>query len=406
MTSQIRIAVISPFLDKQHGTEQCVAAQVERLAREHGYEVHLYCQRVEDIAAVQRFDGHTPANASERIFWHKVSAVPGPHLVRYVWWYLANEWRRRRDSKSMGLRYDAVYSPGINCRDASVIVVHIVFHAFYRQVRNELRLGKLPLRAWPRAIHRRLYYRFIMALERRTYTDPRVTLVAVSRLVARQLEQCFGRRGVRVIHDAIDAAAFNPAARQKRRAQARSLLGYGNQDFVLLLVGNDWKKKGLDCLLAAVRACPELPLKILVVGQDDPAPYHTAIERLPGRIRFAGLSRDVLQFYAAADAYVGPSLEDAFGLPPAEAMACGLPVIVSRFAGVSELIHDGEDGLILRDPKDPRELSAMIRRLYAEARWREQLGSNAAKTAQQFGWERNVRETHALLKSLLDGRGG
>ena len=49
----------------------------------------------------------------------------------------------------------------------------------------------------------------------------------------------------------------------------------------------------------------------------------------------------------AADAYVGPSLEDAFALPPAEAMACGLPVIVSNQAGACEIITDGVDGIVL-----------------------------------------------------------
>jgi len=58
----------------------------------------------------------------------------------------------------------------------------------------------------------------------------------------------------------------------------------------------------------------------------------------------------VLSFYAAADAYVAPSLEDAFGLPILEAMACGLPVIASVQAGASENVLDGATGYLLRDP--------------------------------------------------------
>ena len=48
------IAVVSPFLDKRHGTERCVAEQVERLAQEYGYEVHVYSQRVEDMVECMR----------------------------------------------------------------------------------------------------------------------------------------------------------------------------------------------------------------------------------------------------------------------------------------------------------------------------------------------------------------
>ena len=148
MAAKLCIAVVSPFLDKRHGTERCVVEQVERLAREHGYEVHLYCQRVEDIEGLEEYgkDNASPGPSEAarratpgRILWHKVSDVPGPHLVKYLWWWLANQFRRPRDLRSRGLRYDLVYSPGINCWDADAIIINIVFHEFYRLVREELR---------------------------------------------------------------------------------------------------------------------------------------------------------------------------------------------------------------------------------------------------------------------------
>lgn len=70
-----------------------------------------------------------------------------------------------------------------------------------------------------------------------------------------------------------------------------------------------------------------------------------------------GPSADVLFFYAAADAYVAPSLEESFGLPIMEAMACGLPVIASVQSGASETIVDGETGYLLRDPLNNLELT-------------------------------------------------
>jgi UDP-glucose:(heptosyl)LPS alpha-1,3-glucosyltransferase len=407
MAAKPRIAVVSPFLDKRHGTERCVVEQIERLAHQHGYEVHLYCQRAEDIEGLEEFGkgGHAADGQQGwpgRILWHKVSDIAGPHLVKYIWWFLANQFRRRRDQKRLG-RYDLVYSPGINCRDADAIIIHIVFHEFHRLVRDDLRLRSAPLRAWPRAIHRKLYYRLIMALEKRIYPNPRVALAAVSHLTAREVRRFFGRNDVRVIPNAVDVDAFSPAVRQKRRAQVRRHMRFGERDFVLLLVGNDWKKKGLMCLFEAVARCLELPLKVLVVGRDARAPYEAAIARmgLGGRVRFAEPSADVVQFYAAADAYVGPSLHDSFALPPAEAMSCGLPVITSASNGGSEMITDGVDGLILRDAKDAAELAEMIRQLFTHADLRWRLGENAARTAQQYRWERNARQTQALLEEVL-----
>ncbi len=414
MAVKPRIAVVSPFLDKRHGTERCVVEQVERLARQHGYEVHLYCQRAGDIEGLEKFDASSrpsdnrpgeasPTPSSGRILWHRVSDIPGPHLVKYLWWFLANQFQRRRDQKSLGFRYDLVYSPGINCFDADAITIHIVFHEFHRLVREELRLPSIPPWAWPRAIHRKLYYQLIMALERRIYPDPNVTLAAVSRLTAREVQRFFGRKDVHVIPNAVDVDTFNPAVRQKRRAEARRRMGFEEKDFVLLLVGNDWKKKGLTCLFEAVARCQELPMKVLVVGRDARAPYEAAIARmgLQGRVRFAAPSADVVQFYAVADAYVGPSLHDSFALPPAEAMACGLPVITSASNGGSEMITDGVDGLILHDSKNRDELAELIRRLFTRADLRWRMGESAARTAQQYRWERNAQQTQALLESVL-----
>jgi UDP-glucose:(heptosyl)LPS alpha-1,3-glucosyltransferase len=86
----------------------------------------------------------------------------------------------------------------------------------------------------------------------------------------------------------------------------------------------------------------ETPIQLLVVGKDDPGGQLP----LDGRVRFLAPSADVLSFYAAADAYVAPSLEDAFGLPILEAMACGLPVIASVQAGASENALDGTTGYL------------------------------------------------------------
>jgi UDP-glucose:(heptosyl)LPS alpha-1,3-glucosyltransferase len=395
-----------------------VVEQVERLAREYGYEIHLYSQRVEDIGELEEFDlddespkrkngnrgvAEPPAPMAGRILWHKIADVPGPHLVRYLWWLLANQFRRWRDLQSRGLRYDLVYSPGINCWDADAITVHIVFHEFYRLVRDELSLRKVPLRAWPRALHRRLYYRLIMALEKVVYPDPRVTLAAVSGLTAQELRRFFGRGDVHVIPNAVDVKTFNPAARQRRRGETRRRLRFEEEDFVLLLLGNDWKKKGLNCLLEAVARCRKLPLKVLVVGRDDRAPYEVAIRRLGlhRQVCFETPSADVLQFYAATDAYVGPSLHDSFALPPAEAMACGLPVVTSRNNGGSEIISNGVDGLVLEEPTDADELAYVIQQLCGDADLCRRLGERAAQTVQQYTWARNVDEMKAVLDHVV-----
>src|SRR5207248_8093491 len=61
-----------------------------------------------------------------------------------------------------------------------------------------------------------------------------------------------------------------PISRLAKRSPTRQSFGYSDDDFVLLLIGNDWKNKGLDFLLRAFALLCEIPLRLLVVGSDDP----------------------------------------------------------------------------------------------------------------------------------------
>ena len=117
------------------------------------------------------------------------------------------------------------------------------------------------------------------------------------------------------------------AARLARRTGARQRRVFCDEDFVLLLIGNDWRSKGLLTILEAMAALSLLPLRLLVVGNDSAESFRARAVQLglQDRCRWEISSPDVLDFYAAADVYVSPSREDSFGLPVAEAMACGLP---------------------------------------------------------------------------------
>jgi glycosyltransferase involved in cell wall biosynthesis len=392
----MRIAVVSPFIDKRHGTERCVAEQIEHLIRNFGYEVHLYSQRVEDIEV---------NDGKGRFIWHKIPDLPGPHLLKYLWWFVANQVIRNWNRKAKGCQYDLVYSPGINCWDADVISVHIVFAEFYRQVKDMLRLTRSPFRTWPRVIHRWLYYHLIMALERRIYGRHHMKLVAISKKVANDLHRHYSvPTNLPIAYHGIDICRFNPQVRASLRPRARKVLNLDDGIFAILLIGNDWKKKGLDCLLEALHRLRDLPIHLLVVGQDDPNLYLGRLRErgLNGRVTFLPPRPDVEVYYAAADAYVAPSLEDAFALPPAEAMACGLPVIVSSHAGVSEIVRDGVDGLILKDPTDPEELARLLQLLHADDGLRECLSQNAPHKARQFTWERNAQGMHEVFVRVVN----
>lgn len=389
--SKPRIAVVSPFVDKRHGTERCLAEQIERLSRD--YEVHLFSSRVEDTDL-------------SSIRWHRVPEIPGPHLLKYLFWFAANHvcrWRARRRS---GRPFDLVYSPGINCLDADVVLVHVIFAELSRQTGNSRRLALNPVTGWPRAIHRGLYYRLISLLERRIYSSKKACLATVARKTKDDVGMHFGsNRPVTVVYSGIDARRFAPEVRRRLREKARKGLGIATDQFALLLVGNGFENKGLHCLLQATGKLCDLRILVLVCGRDDPSPFRSYLAG-PNAVQamFLPLRSDVELYYASADAYVGPSLEDAFSLPPLEAMASGLPVIVSRKAGVSEIVTHGKDALVLEDPKNADELALLIGQIYNDESLRRELSEQAVVTARRFTWDTNAEQMKMLFDRSLAGK--
>jgi glycosyltransferase involved in cell wall biosynthesis len=397
--ADLRLAVVSPFVDRRHGTERALAELLERLARREHCEIHLYAQRVADLAIAQR--GVARSQDSGAIIWHKVPAIPGPHLLQFLAWLLLNWICRAWDRTVHGLRLDLVVSPGINCLDADVVIVHALFHRLRQLAREEHADSTEP--GFLRGLHRRAYYALLTGMERRVYADQKVALAAVSQRTATLLNDYFHRQDVRVIPNGVDTIQFSPSARLALRAEARRRRAINEADFVLLLIGNDWRIKGLETVLRAMSTLRELPIRLIAAGEDSSGSFReTALSLgISHRCRFEPSRDDVLDFYAAADLYVSPSQEDSFGLPVAEAMACGLPAIVSIFAGVSSLLHDGVDSLILRDPHDAKTLATMIRTLYQKAEWRSHMGQAAAKASLEWTWDRHAADVWELLKDTL-----
>ena len=444
-TSDLRLAVVTPFIDRQHGTERALAELLDRLSRDYTCEIHLYAERVADLSVTmpgvaskiprsshsqkavilsrpQGGEGSQqspnrptqqdpPAAANNAgahpqpgsVTWHRVPSIPGPHLLKFLFWIVANTAMRWWHRVAHGLRCDLVLSPGINCLDADFIIVHAVFHRLRELANEQPNQPFVPetRSSTPRRLHRGAYYATVAALERIVYRNKNIKLAAVSHRTAELLDRCFGRKDVPVIFNGIDTIQFSVPARLARRQGARFRRKLSDDELVLLLIGNDWRVKGLPAILESIAAAPDLPLRLIVAGSDVPANFQGIVEHLKvgDRCLWEPARSDVIDFYAAADVYVSPSREDSFGLPVAEAMACGLPVITSKFAGVSELVANERDGFVLTNPRDSAALTAILRRLHADPALRIRIGDSASTIAQLCTWDRNASEIYRWLQS-------
>lgn len=251
-----------------------------------------------------------------------------------------------------------------------------------------------------------MYYRLIIFLERQMYTNPGTGLILIPKKTAEDLKRHYGLAGpFPIVYIGLDKEIFNPDLRKRMRTEVRKKLNLDDDKFVLVLVGNDWKKKGHVTLIEALEQLKDMPLVLVVAGKDDPVPYQSRLRELGlgEKVKFCPSRADVQWYYAAADVYVGPSLEDTFAQPPDEAMACGLTVITTVTNGTAEIMTDGVDGLILPEPNDIAGLAEQIRWLYGHPEQRANFAASAAHTASKYTWDRNGVEMRAIFAEKLKG---
>lgn len=152
-------------------------------------------------------------------------------------------------------------------------------------------------------------------------------------------------------------------------------------------------RKGIDVLLMAWKdVCGEFDgVDLAVCGADFSGGHYQRLARLLGlsaRVRFLGkLERSrVWALMHSCLFFVYPSRRENFGMAALEAMACGKAVLATRTGGVSELIEDGQSGLLVAS-EDVEALGAGLRRLLGDAELRAKLGKRAKEASACYHWE-------------------
>jgi UDP-glucose:(heptosyl)LPS alpha-1,3-glucosyltransferase len=173
---------------------------------------------------------------------------------------------------------------------------------------------------------------------------------------------------------------------------------------LILFVANDYAKKGLDTLLASL-ALMGAEVDLLVVGKPGALPKYVrrvAQLGLTARVHFLGALTDLSPAYWAADCLVHPTLEDSFAMVVLEAMAHGLPVVVSAppYCGLSNSLVDGEEALLLSNPRDATRLSYLVASLLNDPDLTEHLRVKGRAFAGRHSWENAALQYEALYQEV------
>jgi glycosyltransferase involved in cell wall biosynthesis len=214
-------------------------------------------------------------------------------------------------------------------------------------------------------------------------------------------------RKLKLIYEAVDHDLFKPGDAGAARARVAS---YGVTKPFVLFVSSLWPYKNCEGLLRAwAIARHELgDRQLAIVGPGRDEKYVAGLHSLAAEL---GISADLVfvggvpleetvRFYQAADVCVYPSLNETFGLPILEAMACGCPVVTSDTSAMPETAGGAA---VLADPKDPVSIARAI--VEAVGPRSDRLRDDGLRRAAQFTWGATAAATLDVYREVAERRG-
>lgn len=249
--------------------------------------------------------------------------------------------------------------------------------------------------------------RMRIATERQIYAQPGLHYIANSQRTKDEVCADYGvdPERIQVIHNGTDLQAFHPRLRETLRASRRAHYGLDAEAFVLAFVGSGFARKGLRFAIGITARLhlQGVPALLLVAGRDASAKYRRQARRLgiESAVRFLGSVSDVESVYAASDAFVFPSLYEPFGIAPLEALACGLPLVITQNCGVSEMLEDGREGCLLERPDEVERAAAFLLKLARDPALLALHRTRARQAAETLDIEKNIDRVLALYQGLV-----
>lgn len=369
---RLRIAVLNRVFSRAGGGAESYSIHiVEHLAARH--EVHVFAQEI-----AHEFPG---------VVYHRVSRpLAKPRWINQLWYATGTWWATRRG-------FDVVHSHE-NTWHGQVQTIHV------KPVRGNLLAGRgggALVLAWLKIVTSPRLVANLKLESARFARKAGRAIVLASETLRHQAAAAYPSAApmMSVITPGVDLPAEGPSP-----GEARRLLGLPQSGVLMLFVANDYARKGLDALLAAMARLPEGTM-LAVVGNPAGIPAYKEQARrldLAEQVHFLGTMKDVSLAYRAATLLVHPTLDDTFAMVVLEAMAHGLPVVVSGPAhcGISALLQNAENALLLDDPRNERQLSTALSRLLADTALAAKLSENGRRFARNHTWEEAARRYEAL----------
>jgi UDP-glucose:(heptosyl)LPS alpha-1,3-glucosyltransferase len=374
----MRIAIPLLQYSKEGGIERHTWEMVDRWSRKH--DIHIFTNEW--------------VEPSQNVTFHKVPALKKPGILRTPSFVLNNSLMLKKSD------FDIVFNNGCGATCIQDIIVAASLHKAWAVETRKSGLKRFflnPLHYWTFTIEKFNY-------KKRKYKK----IIAISEFIKRHLIHYYGLPGedIVVIHHGVDLEEFTPSKKGIYRSDIRRGLGISEDDLLLVFTGKEFRRKGLLYVFEALSEIKDKKVKLLVIGAGEIGQFKNIALKLgiEKDIVFLGHSPEVAKYYAASDAFVFPSTFDAFGMVVLEAMACGLPVIVSPTAGASELVDNMKEGVLLRKYDDITGLVENIKLLLNNPDVRNDWGINARLKAEKHSWDKVADDTLKVISDVYGSK--
>ncbi len=188
------------------------------------------------------------------------------------------------------------------------------------------------------------------------------------------------------------------------RVSFRRDFGLEAHEWVLLQVGSDFRRKGVDRSIAALAALPaewRRRTRLLVVGEDSPDAFRAQAHSagIGDRVQFPGGREDVLRFYLGADLFLHPARHENTGNVILEAMVAGVPSLVTAVCGYAGYVRDADAGAVLEGEFRQGEMNRVVAAILADESGRRRWHENALQAARTLDlYSRPERAADIILE--------
>jgi UDP-glucose:(heptosyl)LPS alpha-1,3-glucosyltransferase len=212
------------------------------------------------------------------------------------------------------------------------------------------------------------------------------------------------KKKICLIPNGVDITKFSPS--EATRISARLSLNISADEFVMIFVGHEFRRKGLNIAIESMHQLPPT-VCLLVVGGNSTTEIENAkkvaVEAGVGdRVKFLGRRTDVSELMCAADVFVLPTYYETWALVGLEAMACGTPVLMTAVGGIREYLSNGVNGQFIE--RTPGDLAEKVKAMMADPDELLKMKLNARNTALAFSWEVVAAEYLKLVKEVAKSR--